>query len=205
MDLPMNSRIFTLVCMMLLFLAGTAMAHKVMVFAWVEGDTVYGESKFSGGTRAKGAQVIVLDAEGEELLQTRTDENGEFSFKVPEHTELLIKLNAGMGHQAEWTIPLEELGEAEPQRPSPADPGSAASAQTAVRAIAPGPADMARFEDLIQKTVDKALDKKMRPMMAVLADLKQEGPSAGDIFGGIGYIFGLMGVAMYFKARQRKG
>lgn len=203
----MNSRIFTLVCMMILSLTGTAMAHKVMVFAWVEGDTVYGESKFSGGTRAKGAQVIVLNAEGEELLQTRTDENGEFSFKVPENTELLIKLNAGMGHQAEWTIPLEELGEAEPepQGQSSADSATAASAQPAVRVVAPGPADMARFEDLIQKTVDKALDKKMRPIMTVLADLKQEGPSASDIFGGIGYIFGLMGVAMYFKSRQRKG
>ena len=29
-----------------------ALAHKIIIFAWVEGDTVFTESKFSGGKRA---------------------------------------------------------------------------------------------------------------------------------------------------------
>ena len=33
------------------------LAHKVIIFAWVEGDTVFTESKFAGGKRAVGAQV----------------------------------------------------------------------------------------------------------------------------------------------------
>jgi hypothetical protein len=63
-------------------------AHRVNLFAWVEGDTVHVESKFSGGKKV--------------------DENGEFSFKVPEKTDLKIILIAGRGHRAEWTIAASE-------------------------------------------------------------------------------------------------
>ena len=36
---------------LLLLLAAQPLAHNVTVFAWVEGDTVHVESKFSGGRR----------------------------------------------------------------------------------------------------------------------------------------------------------
>ena len=38
-----------------------AFAHKVTIFAWVEGDTVHTESKFSGGRVAKQAPIEVYD------------------------------------------------------------------------------------------------------------------------------------------------
>jgi hypothetical protein len=37
----------------------------------------------------------------------------------------------------------------------------------------------------------------------MLADLQQKGPSIKDIFAGIGYIFGLLGVAAYVQSRKR--
>ena len=100
-------------CLMLFFilLTGNALAHKVTVFAWVEGDTVLGESKFSGGRKAQNSEIIVRDMNGKELLRTRTNDKGDFSFPIPEKTAMRIELIAGMGHKAEWTIPLEELGE----------------------------------------------------------------------------------------------
>lgn len=91
--------------------SGNALAHKVTVFAWVEGDTVFGESKFSGGKKAQNAQIIVWDVNGKELLRTQTNEKGDFSFPIPEKTAMRIELIAGMGHKGEWTIPLEDLGE----------------------------------------------------------------------------------------------
>jgi len=57
-----------------------ALAHKVNVFAWIEGDTVHTESKFSGGRRAKGATVEVYDAADLLLLSGKTDDRGCFSF-----------------------------------------------------------------------------------------------------------------------------
>ena len=193
----------------LFLINGNALAHKVTVFAWVEGDTVFGESKFSGGRKAKGAEVIVWDMEGNELLKTRTDEKGEFSFSIPRKTGMRIELLAGMGHKGEWTIPTEELGAIA------SGDASDKTAETSVSAVSPSPpeqvnsgasavpfSNMAEMESFIEKSLDKSLDKKLRPLVKMMADAQQKGPTLSEIFGGIGYIFGLMGVALYFKSRK---
>ncbi|NDY74601.1 hypothetical protein G3N28_21780, partial [Desulfobacter hydrogenophilus] len=99
--------------LMLFFIlsSGNALAHKVTVFAWVEGGTVLGEGKFSGGKKAQNAEIIVWSLNGKELLRTRTNKKGEFSFPIPARTAMRIELTAGMGHKAEWTIPLEDIDE----------------------------------------------------------------------------------------------
>ena len=38
-----------------------AMAHRVNVFAWVDGDEVHTESKFSGGTLVRSGGITVKD------------------------------------------------------------------------------------------------------------------------------------------------
>ena len=196
-------------CLMLFFilLSGNALAHKVTVFAWVEGDTVLGESKFSGGRKAQNSEIIVRDMNGKELLRTRTNDKGEFSFPIPEKTAMRIELIAGMGHKAEWTIPLEELGEVSADKRAPKQalkttepavkPVSEQAAQT------PATIDSAQLEAIVEKAVTTALNKKITPLTKMVADLEQKGPSINDIIGGIGYIFGLMGVAIYFSSRKK--
>lgn len=84
-------------------------AHRVNVFAWVEGDSVFVESKFSGSKRVNAAEIIVTDGSGTQLLSGKTDENGKFSFKIPQKSDLKIVLLAGTGHRAEWTIAASEI------------------------------------------------------------------------------------------------
>ena len=84
-------------------------AHRVNLFAWVEGDTVYVESKFSGGKNVNAGKITVTGPKGTVLIKAATDENGKFSFKVPQKTELKIVLVAGTGHRAEWTIAEHEI------------------------------------------------------------------------------------------------
>jgi nickel transport protein len=100
--------LFLVVCLLFVRIESVD-AHRVNLFAWVEGDTVYVESKFSGGKKVKAGKIIVTDSQGTELLTGATDENGEFSFKVPKKTDLKIVLIAGAGHRAEWTIPASEI------------------------------------------------------------------------------------------------
>jgi nickel transport protein len=91
------------------FTALNAHAHRVTIFAWVDGDTVHTQSKFGGGKMVNNGEINVFDPEGNLLLKGNTDENGEFSFKVPQKTSLRIELNAGMGHQNEWIVHGEEI------------------------------------------------------------------------------------------------
>ena len=207
----MSRKYFIRLAYLMLFLmlsSDTALAHKVTVFAWVEGDTILGESKFSGGKKAQNSEIIVWDLNGKELLRTRTNKKGEFSFPIPAKTTLRVELVAGMGHKAEWTIPLEDIDEtaaaqsnrdAGPPPPEPAgntDPGHAAHPTASI--------DPAQLEAIVEKVVTKALDKKITPLTKMVADLAQKGPTMNEIVGGIGYIFGLMGVAMFFSSRKKK-
>lgn len=188
--------------------SGNALAHRVTVFAWVEGGTIQGEGKFSGGKKTQNSEIIVWDLNGKELLRTRTNKKGEFSFPIPAKTAMRIELIAGMGHKAEWTIPLEDINDtamiksAQNAGTPPTEPAeSPPPEQTAHPAAS---IDTTQLEAIVEKAVTKALNKKITPLTRMVADLEQKGPSINEILGGIGYIFGLMGVAMYFSSRKKK-
>lgn len=168
------------------------LAHKVMIFAWVDGDTVYTQSKLGGGKKVKGAQVLVFDAEGNQLLEGKTDDNGEFSFKVPKKADLKIVLNASMGHRAEWMIRAEEIKET-----GQFSKGLQAGTGTSGQAVA----SLGKKE--IKDLIDESLDRKLVPIIKMLAESLDHGPRITEVIGGIGYIFGLVGVALYFARRPR--
>ncbi len=196
MERIQNNRLFLTLLVIFLLLAAsgsTALAHRAMIFAWVEGDTVMTESKFSGGKRVVNSEVRVFDSEGREILKGKTNDRGEFSFRIPEKmTDLKIVLDAGMGHRAEWHIPEAELK---------------GDVDVTPRGIETGKQDhdgsvlLSRGE--VKKIVEDSLDAKLRPIARRLAEMEEKGPSVTEILGGIGYIFGLMGVALYFKSRGR--
>ena len=144
--------VFILTVCIFFSLLKSADAHRVIVFAWVEGNTVFVESKFNGGKKVKNGKVTVTDARGVELLCGITDDNGEFSFRVPKRAELKIILDAGAGHRGEWKIPLEEV---------------------------------------------EAVTTRS-------GNLNQKGPTAKDVFAGIGYIVGLVGIVAYLNSRRKK-
>jgi len=53
----------------------------------------------------------------------------------------------------------------------------------------------------IDKALEKALDKKLAPIMRALAEMQEQKIRLTDVLGGLGYIFGLVGVATYFKRK----
>ena len=193
----------------LLMLAGAAMAHKVNIFAWVEGDTVYTESKFSGGKMVKNGKVHVFDEAGKLLVEGVTNDVGEFSFKVPQKTALVISLDATMGHADNWTVPLEEILDAMGDD-APAPATKPVVSENSVQAPAAAPAQPALVQvgqglsaDDMQAAMEKALDKKLKPITRMMVDAQEDKPSVSDILGGIGYIFGLAGLAAYLHYRRK--
>ena len=170
-----------------------ALAHKVMIFFFFLGETVFTESKFSGGKKVLHAPVVIFDKDGKKLLEGKTDNKGEFSFRIPKVTDLRIVLNAAMGHKAEWTIPESEIREA----------GAIVEIKSAPEPS--GPIAVGLSKEEVQKIVEDSLDKKLRPIVRMMTESKNTKPSLTEIIGGIGYIFGLMGIALYFKNRSEKG
>jgi nickel transport protein len=204
-------RILILILVGSFLVSVNAWAHRVNVFAWTEEDTVYVESRFSSGKKVSAGKIIVTDSQGVELLTGQTNNQGEFSFKRPQATELKIILDAGMGHRAYWILPVDDahaeksadhvsLEKAE-GRDKPNTPDSQIYHRHG-QTRAPGYAGPSRAD--IETIVEKALDKKMKPVLEMLAQSTAKGPGLSDILGGIGYIIGLVGIAAYFQSRKKK-
>jgi nickel transport protein len=185
---------------------GRALAHNVTVFAWVEGDTVHVESKFSGGRRPMDAPVEVYDGDGRLLLRGVTNENGEYSFKVPQKTALKVVVLAGMGHRGEWSIPVSDLGSVDgitgSQAAQTGSPPATGITQPAAMVGSGSAGNLTTTE--LKKAVEEALEAQLKPVMNLLVETRPSGPTITDVLGGIGYIFGLIGVAAYFSSRRRK-
>lgn len=96
---------------LILFFASleTVYAHGVHVFASVDGDRILTDSYFSDERKVKEGVIKVYDPSGALLLEGKTDENGSFSFRIPQQTDLKIVLEASMGHRAEYLLKADEL------------------------------------------------------------------------------------------------
>ncbi|NLC71173.1 MAG: cobalamin biosynthesis protein CbiL [Desulfuromonadaceae bacterium] len=177
-----------------LFVCPPADAHRVNIFAWVEGDRVHTESRFSNSKPVRGGTVIVFDPQGKALLSGKTDEQGFFSFSAPAMTDLKVVLDASMGHRAEWLVAAADLA---PSAPAP---------ETA-RPLDPPPTiagrDVIPADEGLEKILDAVLERRLQPIERALMELRQPGPNLRDVVGGLGYIFGMMGIAAYFRCRKK--
>ena len=173
----------------------TVWAHNVFIYAWVDGDTVYTESYFGAKRKVQGGLIRVFDLPGKELLEGRTNKKGEFSFKIPQKTDLRIVVEAGMGHRNEFILKAEDISDV---RAVEAETFKADSAKAEAM-----PSISADAEQ-IKAIVELVLDSRLSPLRQELAAIRKE-KSAGvtEIVGGIGYIFGVMGLIMYFKGRKK--
>jgi nickel transport protein len=178
-----------------LILSTEAEAHRVYLYAWVEGDTVFTESYFGSKRKVQDGRIEVFDRDGNKLAEGRTNESGELSFPVPKRTDLRIVIEAGMGHKGEYVLKARELSETpgpQVETVKEAEPGELSRVPSAI--------DMAQ----LQRTVEAALDKKLSPVIREIQRSRDDqGPRVKDVVAGIGYIFGAMGLILYFRSRRK--
>ena len=183
-----------------------ALAHRVNIFAWPDGDKILVECGFNRSSPVRGGVVTVYDAtDGAELLRGHTDAQGHFAFAVPDAVRrghgLRIEVNAGEGHVNAWTMEASEIAGAEAQSAGPGEASGEAHAPAAAPAAAGQPVTAAEARAI----VTEALNTGLAPLRRELAALSAPGPSLRDIIGGLGWLMGLAGIACYVLARRREG
>ena len=213
-------RMFRLLCLSLCLLfasAPLASAHRVNIFAYVDGGEIQVECGFNRSQKVRQGTVEVFDAAtGDKLLQGTTDDGGVFRFPVTAAIrdaghDMTVRIIAGEGHQNEWTVAADELKAATVASVASVPAGSGTSAPApapaveavsvaAVPAGTPAVSGGATPEE-VERIVNAALDAKLSPIKHLLAEQVEAGPSLRDIIGGIGWIFGLVGVAAYCRRR----
>ncbi len=184
-------------------------AHKLQVFAFAEGDRIEGTAYFAGGAKATGARILIRDAEGRTLAQLTPAHDGSFSYRARTPIDHLIVAESGDGHRAEWRITAPELAGGfptadatgsthvtSPVNLTPTEMNSAQSTESPTPpAIGVDPALIA--------AIDRAVARQVRPLREQLITVQDE-IRLRDILGGLGYILGLTGFALWWQSRGTK-
>lgn len=182
-------RMLAMLSLFALLIPAPVHAHKVTIFAWVEGETVHTESKFSGSKKVKAGKIEVFDHLDRKVLEGTTDDQGYFAFPLPKDAQSLkIVLTAGMGHGNYWEITAQELGRQNPE-PSGQPP----------QATPPQDQRIQLDAEALEQIVARVVEKELAPLKAQLAE---QAWGLRDIVAGIGYILGLMGLASYVHYRK---
>ncbi len=188
--------------------ATPALAHRVLVFAFAEGDTIHTESKFVPNDPVRQGKILVIDAKtGQELLTGTTDDQGRFSFKIPaeaaaQKMDLKIVVEAAMGHRGEWLL---KAGNYLPGAEAAAAPTPAAALAPAAAPSPATPGAKAANVDqqALEAVLNKALERQLAPINEKLTELTIHRTSLPDILGGLGYIVGFFGLWAYFQSKRK--
>ena len=172
-------------------------AHKVNIFAYVEGGKIYTESYFNDGKKCMDSKIEVFDNQENKLFEGLTDEEGMLSLEIsPEDIidgDLKVVLTASMGHRAEYIIPANELrGVTELTQEKPEESASKVSPEISSF-------DVKEIQSLIEDT----LDEKLMPIIREIKKSQENRISPTEIIGGIGYIVGIFGIIAYFLSRKK--
>ena len=104
-----NKKIVFWVAAAFLLSSGTALAHKVNLFAYVDDGKIYTECYFADGRPVTAGKVLVYDNREVLLLEGVTDREGLFSFAIPKVDDLTIVIDAAMGHRNSFKLKRSEV------------------------------------------------------------------------------------------------
>ncbi|WP_339891524.1 hypothetical protein [Neptuniibacter pectenicola] len=171
-------------------------AHNVVGGVYAIGDQIEGEVGFSNGDMAApGTVVKVTDGQGNELASLETDDEGGFTYTATQRIDHLFYANLSSGHILELTLPADELPD------SLAAVGSVEVTVDKVAVPSVSTTSIATDRQGLEQMIERAVAKQVVPLRKEIAAYKEKS-SLQDIMGGIGYIFGLCGLGIWWRQRQ---
>lgn len=169
-----------------------ASAHKVIAAVFPSGSQIEGEIGFSNGDMAVNVVVQVLRADGTEIGETTTDEDGFFTYTPTEVTALVFRSDLGAGHVATTDMSADDVARVMGQTPVAMDQTPAIAANATDAGLTP--VQMAEITTMLRD--------ELRPLRREIAAYREKN-DLQTILGGIGYIIGLFGLVFYIAARRR--
>ena len=174
-----------------------ALAHKLKVFATVEGEAVTGYAFFIGGGRAQGAKWSAVEGDGTLLGEGRTDAEGRFRLVPPEPVtaDIRVTVDTEEGHIASATLPETRFG------------GSAAEKPDAAKAVAAAPAEdtaPAPASEETARLVEVAVQRQVEPLLERIEAMDSR-LRYTDMMSGLFLIAGLAGMALWALGRKDRG
>ena len=87
-----------------LIASSVANAHKVSIFVDTDCRVISGEVYFSGGAPGRNLQMSITSPDGEYLGETKTDDQGMFTFNATRDCEHILTVETADGHGAKLIV-----------------------------------------------------------------------------------------------------
>lgn len=158
-------------------------AHLLKVFASHVGQDIEGRVYFRGGAPASNAQITLRTDDQQIVSQLTSDQDGRFHHTLAQPGRYTIEADTQDGHVARWHV------------------DTTTSPQTSTEHPHPVPTATAKSTDTI--ALEQAIARQIRPLQEQLNQM-QERAKFQDVLGGIGYIMGLAGFALWWRQRPQK-
>lgn len=184
-----------LLSLCILFLFQNCFAHKLSTFAYKEGDQIIGEAYFVDGSPCINCKIEVFDKKGAKILETLTNERGEYKFGIKESGELKIRVIAGEGHLAEYKIKIEEL-EKEKKIQNEKNIEKNISKKENLPSL-----NKEEIKDMLKQAIREENEGIKNLILEVKKDMNRV--KVHEILGGIGYILGILGLWAILKNKKR--
>lgn len=174
---------------LLLIAASSVHAHKIVMSVYESGNMLEGELGFSNGVMSFDQLVEVFDQSGNKLGETKTDEEGYFTYQPTQAVKHVFRADLGAGHIGEAIVEAAEI------------PGlQVLEKNVAVTPAAVSPT--AKAANVDQAAMAEIIRGELRPLRREISAYKEKN-DLQTILGGIGYIIGIFGFAMYIAANRK--
>ena len=192
-----------IVSVLSLFVSINAVAHNVMGGVYAEGFEIEGEAGFSNGAMANSGTVVkVTDDAGKSLGEVLIEEEGAFTFIAQQHITHHFEINMGAGHVLKMVLPADELPEGS-NTGNTSNVSPAVNVNTSSASVTDKRASSPPTTNINSIMLEKAIAKQLKPLRREIQALKEKS-GLRDIIGGIGYIFGLLGLVAFLRERKQR-
>jgi nickel transport protein len=188
--------------LILLFLLNLeAFAHKINLFITQVEDRIEGEGFFADGSPCKNCEITVFDPSEKEILKTKTDEKGRFSFSLPQKLEKVkVILSAGEGHIIEQTVTFKTASKEKKVMPKIEVDKKRERENNSLHDEKLKESSTGFDERIIKLEVEvKALREEILSLRKDLHKIAYR-----DILGALGYLLGIFAIIYFFKNRNSK-
>ena len=195
--LKRSSLLFVFVMLAVSLSAQVALAHKMSVFAHVDGQQIQGEVVAEGHDLMSGMKIAAYGPSGDTLAETVTDDKGQFTLTVTRRCDWKIVASGG-GHLASCVVLAGELPPNLPAEQPDAHDHEHPHDEATMHDH--GHSHTGELEE--PNGEDEALRRQVIALREDIEKLRDK-LRWQDIVGGVGYILGLMGVTFYFLGSRR--
>ena len=201
--------------LLMFLIAPITAAHNVVSGVYADGMMIEGEIGYSNGDMAEAGSVVkVFGGDGVLITELVLGEGGVFLYEAKSATKHIFKANLSAGHVAKMIVEADEIhppmGEissvvtkpekeneanTEPKSKAPMNSNLTSKGATLGNGIT---------TDQLESIVRSAVAQQIRPLQKELKAYKEK-VMLRDIAGGLGFIFGLFGVAAWMASRRKRG